>query len=322
MASSSIDKAIIGQRILSYYKQALETIRSDVDIWAICKQHQQQINGLVYNNTLLHHLDNFTTSPISNVTNCSDYVAYKDTPELETHLNDHEKKFIDLTGLPLSILQIPDKFNHIGKKEGDKIIPATGYRIGYNASQILKLDTITDRKTIVLEIGAGWGYLANIITSNFKNVCYIIIDLPNVSILSAYFLLNLGKKVALYGEFTNIDQAMINEFDVIIMPPVEIEKIKDKFCDIVINTASLPEMGANTIEYYIKQIKRICGGYFYYDNLKNYQYSHFLQKYCDEILTDFDLIIKQETPINYSRPMLWNIPYLPFEERLYKLLPI
>ena len=242
---------------------------------------------------------------------------YDKTPFLQMyrHLEYQESRFKDLTDLDVDCLSIPRDFNVIGTLYGDGVIPVTAYRIGYNIHQILKVTDTTKRVT-VLEIGGGFGLAGMIYKRKNYNSCYIIVDIASTAILSSYLLIKLGYKVYLYGESEEFDQEKLtNEYDFLILPPLMVKQLSDNSIDVVINTASLPEMSKDYIEYYIRNISRLAKC-FYYDNNLHLNQPH-LDKMCQEHLKDFSLILKQDTPINFTDPPFCEHPRVPFEERLY-----
>ena len=64
----------------------------------------------------------------------------------------------------------------------------------------------TTKRNVVLEIGGGFGLTSLIFKRNMRNSCYIIIDIETTSVLSAYFLMSMGLKVCLYGEFDELNE--------------------------------------------------------------------------------------------------------------------
>jgi len=267
---------------------------------------------------LTEELIKFGDSIITIGVNIHDYK--KDRPHIiDFHQNYHENQLIELTNIPLESLLIYKNFNIKGKtyKNNKKLCtPVTAYRLAYYAYKSIEyLDK--NKRNIVLEIGGGFGLTSLIFNRNMKNSCYIIIDIPTTGILSAYFLIKMGLNVCLYGEYNTEDyDDLVNKYDVIIIHPYEIEKFKENSIDIVINTASFVEMNDLWIQYYIKNISRITK-IFYNDNHFITEGRESLDRYCNEYLSNFNIIYKQITPINYlDPPILKTTSKIPFEEVL------
>jgi hypothetical protein len=260
---------------------------------------------------LIDKLKLFGNSSITIGVNIHDYKNFP-AEELEKHINIHQTFIENHTTIPINTLTIPNIFNVQGRALNDMVIPITSYRIAYYISQVLKNIHNVDRK-IIVELGGGWGLGAYITLNNRPNTCYIIIDLPSTSILSAWFLLQTGKNVLLFGEFDEWNNSLTEKYDIIIVPPEFIEKFDENFADVTINTASLTEMSEEYIDYYVKNIAKITK-IFYEDNHTSLASTYMLNCF-NKYLTDFDLILSQETPINYTTG-LWD--YYPFIEKIYK----
>ena len=95
-----------------------------------------------------------------------------------------------------------------------------------------------------------------------------------------------------------------------------LEKFKENSIDIVINTASFVEMNDLWIEYYIKNISRIAKRFYNDNHFIETQGREPLDRYCNEYLSNFNIIYKQITPINYLYPPILKIKKVLFEEVL------
>ena len=73
------------------------------------------------------------------------------------------------------------------------------------------------------------------------------------------------KKALLFGEGEFEPKNQIQKFDLIFMPPSEIEKLPQNYIDLFINTFSLGEMKKNTAENYLKYITK-CAKLFFHIN--------------------------------------------------------
>lgn len=308
---------MIYDRILEMYRKSTKEDQGD---WKACSGKSKLVEDMIKADILQKCLETFGTNEISNGVNCADYIKIP-YPSLLSHMEKHEEIYKRLTGLSTDILEVSNRVNLIGKHvSSTSVIPVTAYRIGYYAYQINRL-LRQDKRQVVLEIGGGYGLLANVLSRIHKNTCHIIVDLPCTAILSAFFLCNTDKRVCLYGEFAGpITNEMTDMYDVIIVPPNAIHDIPTGTVDIVVNTASFPEMDISIIHGYIQQIARIQPKHFYYDNLMLELNAKEMQAYCAEFLApSYKLIFKQETPIHYNIPELWSVTKynLIFEECVY-----
>lgn len=317
MMTNNLYDLEITKRVENYFISMIDVniTNSEYEIW---NPMVKSTFNFFKQGKLTEELIKFGDSVITTGVNIHDY---KQDPEhiIDYHQNYHEKQLIELTNIPLESLLISKTFNIKGKtceNNTNLCTPVTAYRLAYYVHRSIEyLDK--NKRNIVLEIGGGFGLTSLIFNRNMKNSCYIIIDIPTTGILSAYFLIKMGLNVCLYGEYNTEDyEDLINKYDVIIIHPYEIEKFKENSIDIVINTASLVEMNDLWIQYYIKNISRITKRFYNDNNFKD-QGRKPLDKYCNEYLSNFNIIYKQITPINFLHPPILGIRQKkPFEEVL------
>ena len=115
----------------------------------------------------------------------------------------------------------------------------------------------------ILEIGGGYGKLAYYLLKNISNYTYIDLDIPETLTLASFFLSKSfpNKKNLFYGE-SNFNNNTLNEFDLIFLPPWEIETIQDNSLNLAINKNSLGEMSPETARNYINHIHRTSKYFF------------------------------------------------------------
>ncbi|MBU1667649.1 putative sugar O-methyltransferase [bacterium] len=128
----------------------------------------------------------------------------------------------------------------------------------------------TERRNKVLDIGAGFGGSARILSYYTPNTTHILLDLPETLFLTAYYLkYNFpNKKIAVLEDiYAHLDRfnEIIEKYDFIIIPPFVLEYIEAESMDLVMNAASLAFMSQAYLEYYLKEINRVLkeNGYFY-----------------------------------------------------------
>lgn len=304
-------------RLISFFNKSNELL--DDDFCIIWDDMKYVFNEIINEGSLKTNLILFGNSQITLGVNIHDYKTVS-KELLDTHVNHHAKQLTMLTNMNFNTLAIPDIFNIIGTQYKEKIIPITAYRIAYNMSHVLKAienNGERKRKKIVIEIGGGFGLGAHIFLNNMPNTCYIIIDIPSTSLVSAYFLIMQNRKVCLFGEFDKWDNKLVDQYDVIMLPPNYLKIFEDNFADACINTASLSEMSPRYIEYYIENISRITK-FFYSDNHMELN-GKLVHRLFNEKLSQFDVIFNRETPINYTYG--WHDYYPFFELLLCKQFP-
>ncbi len=135
---------------------------------------------------------------------------------------------------------------------------------------IKTISFIPMKKSVILDIGSGYGALAYMLYHYTPNSCYILLDLPETLVLTSYFIkYNFPKlKIALLEDIIdnlNDFDRIIKEYDFIIIPPSILTFVKDESVDLVINSASMGFMQKEYIDFYLTQIDRTLkvGGHFY-----------------------------------------------------------
>lgn len=110
----------------------------------------------------------------------------------------------------------------------------------------------------ILEIGGGYGGLANKLTRIFNSSKYIIIDLPEVLLIQNYFLSKSNPNLKIENLLDHND-ALIQidkiDADVILIPFTKYKKINNFSFDLAINTRSFGEMPKEIMNGYIKWIE-------------------------------------------------------------------
>jgi len=302
------------KRLINFYSAYIKQYNAG-NLCIVWHDTDLNINKVIQSGRLMDELSLFGKSDLTIGVNIHDYREFTQK-QLDVQIDHHSNSLTSLSSVSLDSLKIPNIFNLLGRTyDNNTMIPITAYRIAYNMSyaiNILNKIPLSKRK-VVVELGGGFGYGAFFLTSNSTNTCYIIVDIPSTAVISAYFLIKLGKKVCLFGEFDKWDNNLVNLYDIIILNTKGIELLDTNFVDVMINTASLTEMSTEYIDYYISHISRICKN-FYYDNHTILNYNQ-VDLHLKEKMKDFTLVFNRETPINY-REKLWQYCF-PFYERLY-----
>ena len=139
------------------------------------------------------------------------------------------------------------------------------------------------KKNIILEIGGGYGGLARIISEN-KKCTYILIDLPEINLISSFYLTSHfpDKKFLLYKDYIKNEKINFDDYDFIILPPwSSVNNIKYDFC---INIRSMMEMSVDSIIKYFSQIQDNLNESGYFLNVNRYysydnNYNFFFHKF-------------------------------------------
>jgi len=171
---------------------------------------------------------------------------------------------------------------------------------------------IKNKINSICEIGGGFGSLARIFLNQF-NSKYILLDLPEANLISAYYLhLHFrDKKFFLYDDFLKkkeenfiIDEKCLEENDIFILPPWTLNFFSEKIkIDMFINTYSFMEMKKKTIKEYfdfIHQHSKI-GSYFFNINRYRKDTSGEIINFSDYPYdNDWDCLVSERSPIRYN----------------------
>ncbi len=135
----------------------------------------------------------------------------------------------------------------------------------YEIEQCLKIFE-QDKKITILEIGAGNGRTADVITNIYKKSNYVICDIPIASYVSyKRFKDNYPKKkISCLFDVNSEDKILyeINNNDISFILPHQLNLIKKRYFDTVIAIDSIHEMDKKTIKFYMKNINKLSKYFF------------------------------------------------------------
>ncbi len=130
-------------------------------------------------------------------------------------------------------------------------------------------------KVKIVELGAGYGRLGYVFLKMLPDSSYCIIDIPPALFIAQNYLSRVfpKEKVFKFRPFQSFKEVK-KEFEqsrIQFIMPHQIELLPNKYFDLSINISSLHEMTREQIRNYLKQINRLCKGYFY---TKQWRKSH------------------------------------------------
>ena len=119
----------------------------------------------------------------------------------------------------------------------------------------------------VLEIGAGYGRTAYVISRLNSNLRYIIVDIPPALYVSQRYLSEIfsDKKIFAFRDFDNFSEVE-DEFynsQIIFLMPSQLKNIPDKTVDLFLAIDCLHEMRPEVIEFYFNTIDRIAKRFYF-----------------------------------------------------------
>ena len=161
----------------------------------------------------------------------------------------------------LNEIEMPKYGNQIGALIDGKFTVIGSFLNDIYAKILLK--NLQGNNNTILELGGGYGKFAYYIIKRLEKFTYIDFDIPETLSLASFFLSKCfpDKSNFFYGE-ENFNSSIINNYDLIFLPPWEIENIETDSVDLSINKNSLGEIEANAAKNYIKHIHRTSKYFF------------------------------------------------------------
>ena len=123
--------------------------------------------------------------------------------------------------------------------------------VGMQRAGVLEPFRATDRRRIVLEIGAGWGGFAYQFKTLFPKTTYVIVDFPELFLFSATYLLTVFPEAKV--RFWQAGQRTFEEsedVDFVFVPVPHADAVLDARPDLLVNLVSFQEMTTSQVERY------------------------------------------------------------------------
>lgn len=213
------------------------------------------------------------------------------------------------------LLNFPRVGNPSGIVFNNQVIPFETIRHCYFAQQFRELLKGVVNP-IVVEIGGGFGGFAQQILSQYadKKIKYILYDLPEVNIISTFFLMKSfpNKKFLLFNNNDPWDYSI--DFDIAILPHFEVSKIPPLSVDLFYNACSFSEMSKESAKAYLDQIEISGKNYFAHEN-HDVRFSYFHNGVKSENLLGSEIVPdKLHFKRIYKKERVFGLP----EDRSYK----
>ena len=220
------------------------------------------------------------------------------------------------------LINFPEVGNPSGVILNDQVIPFETIRHCYFANQFKEL-LKGEENPLVVEIGGGFGGFAQQFLSKFNDekIRYILYDLPEVNVISSYFLMKSfpNKKFLLFNNQDPWEGSI--DFDIAILPYFEITKIPENSVDLFYNACSFSEMSSDNARAYLNQIEISCKNYFAHENHEvRFTYSQNGEKSANLLGSEIIPSIKKFKRI-YKKKRVFGLPedfYYKSNEYLYQ----
>lgn len=144
-------------------------------------------------------------------------------------------------------------------------------RLVHNLLQISPYMT-ADAQPVIVEIGCGYGGFSGKLKTFFPKARIILIDLPEVNAVQAYYLsaVHPDANILTYDDFCADKEAILKnlDFDFLILPGWEIGSINSQSVDQVISLRAMMEFNLDVVLLYTSNIQRMIkpGGLLYIVN--------------------------------------------------------
>jgi putative sugar O-methyltransferase len=174
-----------------------------------------------------------------------------------------------LPTVPVEDLNAPRIGNPWGYVFGGNVLYEPVFEYNYQAHYFRTLLSHL-RAPVVLEIGGGFGGLASHILKLAPSTKYIGFDLPENTLVQAYYLSCAfpHARVLVYDRNTaTLSPGLLDAHDIVLMPNFMLPQVPSRTADLIVNSRSLSEMSSETIEEYLRQIDRIGRLWFFHENI-------------------------------------------------------
>jgi len=193
-------------------------------------------------------------------------------------------------------LEMPMHGNQIGAKIDNKFMVVGSFMNDVYAKNLINY--LENQENRIIELGGGYGKFAYYILKNAKNFTYIDFDIPETLTLASFYLSKCfpNKKNFFYGE-SKFNNKIANDYDLIFLPPWEIESLENDTINLAINKNSLGEMEPKTAKNYLNQIHR-TSKYFFSMNHEYFR-NHFTDGQKSLVNREYNLDRKFKELIRY-----------------------
>lgn len=123
---------------------------------------------------------------------------------------------------------------------------------------LLQLKIFKKRKSIICEIGGGYGGLISKIKSEIKDARVIMLDLPEVNASQTYYLSKVFHDKIILGYKDFLDKGieiLKDDFDFLILPGWIANQLPKDSVDAFINIRSMMEMNRANLDFYFQMIQ-------------------------------------------------------------------
>lgn len=115
-----------------------------------------------------------------------------------------------------------------------------------------------ERPTVILEVGGGYGRLAEAMLNIFGEVKYVLVDGVPGSLFYSYEYLRRACPTARIGSYYHDDPFDMEKFDCYIVPPWHFEALNTSTYDVCVNIESFQEMGQDQVDAFLQIFDQVA----------------------------------------------------------------
>lgn len=160
------------------------------------------------------------------------------------------------------------------------------------------------RRSVAWEIGAGWGGLPFVFKSLFPNTTYVIVDLPELFLFSATYLMTAfpeAKTLFFDRKARRVLREDWADYDFVFVPNTQLDDMHLPQLDLVLNTVSFQEMTAEQVSEYVRKAHALKAPVIYSLNRDRSLYNDELDSVTARIEERFWVHEIPILPVNYMK---------------------
>jgi hypothetical protein len=160
-------------------------------------------------------------------------------------------------------------------------------------------------RQVVLEIGSGWGGFAYQLKTLFPETCYVLVDLPELFLFSAVYLLTAfpEARVSFWRDDRPVAPYAIDDYDFVFVPHTSFDNLELDRIDLAINMVSFQEMTTEQVQRYVDRLHAIGCPHLYSLNRDRSPYNRELTSVREILATRYDLREIAVLPVPYTKLM-------------------
>jgi hypothetical protein len=158
-------------------------------------------------------------------------------------------------------------------------------------------------RTVVVEIGPGWGGFAYQFKTLFPGTCYVLVDLPELFLFSGVYLLSAfpEARVAFWNDEQPLEPRLLTDHDFVFVPHTSFIAMHTARLDLAINTVSFQEMTSDQVRGYVEGLADLGCPALYSLNRDRSSYNRELTNVRELMAARYELEEVDLLPVSYTK---------------------